>query len=133
LTAVELVTDTDAAGPVAVFVTVCVLAGVVAVWVLVVVLGGADPDSVWLAVVLVSESDLAGAVALFTPAAAPEIAELAVCAALEAALLAEPPPHAVSGTVVIPSTSAPRTSGLWAAAVIRDRRARAAPNRLRVI
>jgi hypothetical protein len=123
LTAVELVTDTDAAGPVAVFVTVCVLAGVVAVWVLVVVLGGADPDSVWLAVVLVSESDLAGAVALFTPAAAPEIAELAVCAALEAALLAEP----------LPSTSAPRTSGLWAAAVIRDRRARAAPNRLRVI
>ena len=131
MTAVELVTDTDAAGRVAVVVTVCVLAGAVAVCVLVVVFGGGDPDSVFVAVVLVPESDLAGAVALFACAAAPEIAVLAVCAALEAAPLVDP--HALSGTVAIPSATAPRTSGSRAAEVIPDRPVRDTCNRLRVI
>jgi hypothetical protein len=131
LTAVELVTDTDAAGCVAVVVTVCVLAG--AVCVLVVVFGDADPDSVLVAVVVVPESDLAGAVALFACAAAPEIAVLAFYAALEAAPLVDPAPHALSDKAAIPSASATTTSGLRATEVIRGRLARDARNRLRVI
>ena len=100
---------------------------------MVVVFGDADPAAVSVVVVLVPESDLAGAVALFAFAAAPEIAVLAFCAALEAAPLADPPPHALSGTVAIPSASAPSTSGRRAAEVIRDRLARGPGNRLRVI
>jgi hypothetical protein len=118
LTDAELLTDTDVVGADADLVTVRVVPGAVAVSVLVSV-AAADPDSV-----VVPGSDFAGPVAL-------EIAWLAFWAALETAPLVAPDPHALSGTVAIPSASAPSTSGTRLVRIILGRLGRRGPRRLR--
>lgn len=105
MTDVVLATDVVAAGCVVVLVTVGVLAGAAAVCVLDVVASVTVPD--WL-----------GAVALLTFAAAVEAALLAPLAALEAAPLVDPDPHALSCAAATPSASAPRTSGTRVAEMI---------------
>lgn len=132
MTDVVLATDAVAPGRVAeVLVTVCVLGGAVAVCVLVVVFGAADADSDVVDVDLVTGSGLADAVTLLSCAAAPEAAPAAFCAALEAAPLVDPLPHALSCRVAIPS--APRTSDVRIAEAIPDRHARDRHDRPRVV
>lgn len=96
LTDAELLTDIDVVGADADLVTVWVFAGAVAVCVW-----------VWLAVL--------------TCPAALETAWLAFWAALDTAPLVAPDPHPVSGTVAIPSTSAPNTSGIRIVRIIPAR------------
>jgi hypothetical protein len=126
VTDVELVTDvTDlVVVGVDVLVTVSVLVGAVTIWVRVLVVSGgvAAPDWVLVIATSIAVAGVAAAVAALTCATAPLSGCVAWCAALDAAALAVPDPHPLSGAKAIPSASTMRTSDVCGAGDLRVQR-----------